>query len=348
MIYMGKKIGIKDIAQQLQVSKASVSVVLNGKARKYGISDALENKILKFVKKIDYQPSRFAVGLRTGKSKTIGMLVEDISDPFFSAIARIVEKNAAANGYRVILGSTENDTDHTIDLLQTFRNHQVDGYIIAPPPGIDQQIRQLMDDGYPVVLFDRSLPTVDCSRVLVDNFDGAYQAVSHLIDNGFKNIAMITLISKQDQMAQRIAGYKEAMQKNGFTENIKAIDYDIEKFNCIRLIKKFLLSNKHTEAVFFATNYLALSGLEAIKELNLRVSQDLGVIVFDDNTNFELFNPSVSAVAQPIIKIGEKVTDIMLDLLETSDSHSFRQVVLKTKLEPRDSSVNSLLLKLKA
>ncbi|MFA6086784.1 LacI family DNA-binding transcriptional regulator [Mucilaginibacter sp.] len=342
---MKKKIGIKDIAEQLQVSKASVSVVLNGKARQYGISVALEEKILRLAKKVDYQPSRLAVGLSTGKSKTIGMLVEDISDPFFSSIARIVEKNAAAQGYRVIYGSTENDAVQTIGLLQTFRNHQVDGYIIAPSPGIDLHVSDLISDGFPVVVFDRSLPGIRCDKVLIDNFHGAFQAVSHLLANSFKNIVMITLLSKQDQMTERADGYAAAMKKYHLPEKVKAIGYEVEKSQCVQIIKKFLLANKNTDAFFFTTNYLALSGLQAIKELGLTISKNIGVIVFDDNTNFELFDPSISAVAQPIQEIGEQVTRIMLAILQGAPISEFETIILKTKLNLRSSSQNCRALK---
>ena len=149
-------------------------------------------------------------------------------------------------------------------------------------------------------------------------------------------------------MVQRLAGYKSVMKKNGLAEKIKAIGYDVEKMSCIRLIRKFLVANKSTDAVFFATNYLTLSGLEALKELQIRVSQDLGVIVFDDNTNFELFEPSISAVAQPIVEIGEKVTKIMLDLLENRDRQNLQQLVLKTSLQIRSSSVNLQAVKIGA
>lgn len=335
-----KKLVIKDIAEQLQVSKSTISFVLNGKARQHGISIKLENKILKYVEKVGYQPSRIAVGLSTGKSKTIGMLVEDISDPFFSSIARVVERSALSSGYRVIYGSTENDTVQAIDLLQAFRNHNVDGYIIAPPPGTENYIRELVADGFPVVVFDRDVPGLNCDKVLIDNFNGALQAVEHLVARQFKNIAMVTLLSKQNQMEERANGYLKALNDSGLVQRVKQIPYDLEKSKCVEQIRRFLAGQKTIDAIFFSTNYLALSGIEAIRQLGLQVARDIGIVVFDDNTNFELFSPSISAVAQPVKQIGEQVTEIMLGRLQSNSPVDFQRIVLKTNFIARESTLN--------
>jgi len=335
---MSKKLGIKDIAEALNISKASVSVVLNGKARQYGISAKLEKEVLEFAQKINYLPSSLAIGLSTGKSKTIGMLVEDISDPFFASIARIVEKNAAAFGYRVLYGSTENDTLQALDLLKTFRSYQVEGFIIAPPPGINAYINQLISEGCPIVMFDRSIDNLRCDTILVDNFKGAYTATKHLIENGYRNIAMITILSGQDQMDERIRGYKTAMHQSNLPEVVETIAYNDHHEECSRAIKALIQKKPQIDAFFFATNYLAIGGLAAFKELSLIVPDNIGVVVFDDNTNFELFNPSISAVAQPIEEIGQEVIRLLLMHLEGNVNMLKGNLTLQTQLKPRNSS----------
>src|SRR5882757_10164198 len=175
----GKKISIHDIARHLNVSSATVSFVLNGKAAEKRISSALEKKVLKFVQKSGYRPNRVAKSLRTGKSKIIGMLVEGISDPFFSSIARIIEERALQHGYKIFYSSTNNDAAITKEIIRVYRDTQVDGYIIAPPPGIEEDIRELMADEFPVVLFDRYFPDLATHNIVVDNFSGSYQAVEH-------------------------------------------------------------------------------------------------------------------------------------------------------------------------
>nr|WP_294792385.1 substrate-binding domain-containing protein [uncultured Mucilaginibacter sp.] len=335
---MSKKLGIKDIAEALNISKASVSVVLNGKARQYGISPRLEKEIFEFAKKVNYLPSSLAVGLSTGKSKTIGMLVEDISDPFFASIARIVEKNAAAFGYRVLYGSTENDTLQALDLLKTFRSYQVEGFIIAPPPGIDAYINQLISEGCPIVMFDRSIDGLKCDTILVDNFKGAYMATQHLIENGYRNIAMVTILSGQDQMDERIRGYSTAMRESDLPDIVQTIAYNNYQEECTGAIKTLIQGNPQIDAFFFATNYLAIEGLVAFKDLGLVVPDNIGVVVFDDNTNFELFNPSISAVAQPIQQIGQEVIRLLLMHLEGDADILQGNLILQTELKPRSSS----------
>jgi len=335
---MKKKLAMKDIAAALNVSEASVSIVLNGKARQNGISAKLEDKIMSFVKKVGYQPNRLAVSLRTGKSKTIGMIVEDISDPFFSAIARVVEQHIYQYGYRLIYGSSENSTEIANDLLQTFKNYQVDGYILAPAPGLEEVVGDLIKAGAPVILFDRTLPELPCSKVIVDNFRGSESATNHLIENNFRNIAFVTLSSRQDQMTERVNGYLAALKAHDLPAVIKDIEYGETNEKTIQSIKNLLRGKRNIDALFFSTNYLALSGLEAIKEMDLVVGQDIGTVVFDDNNNFALFTPAVTAVAQPIREIGLQVTKILLDQLQDNHMIDSQNILLKTKLIIRDSS----------
>lgn len=333
---MKRKLAIKDIAAHLGVSNTTVSFVLNGKP---GVSEAVKKRVFDYVEKVGYRPNHMAQGLRTGKSKTIGMLIEDIADPFFSSIARLVEESAYKRGYRIIYGSTENSTEKTKDLINMFRHYQVDGYIIAPAPGIERDIQALISEGLPVVIFDRTLPSIDSSSVEVDNFAGAYRAVDHLVENGFKNIALITLESEQNQMQNRLDGYLKAINDHGLKKYIQKIKYHEDNEKSIAQIITFLQTNV-IDAVFFTTNYMAFTGLEALKRLNLKVLQDIGLVVFDDYNSFELFAPSISAVAQPIKEIADNLIRIILKQLSNDVSvDTFEKVELKTELMARSSSM---------
>ena len=337
---MKKKTTIGDIAQQLGISKTTVSFVLNGKAREKHISETLEKRILDHIHKVGYQPNQFAQGLRSGKTKIIGMMVEDISDPFFSSVARLIEENAYSRGYKIIYCSTENDTQKTKDLIQIYRTRQVDGYIIAPPPGIEKEINDLIDDKLPVVLFDRTIPGVETSNVVVNNYEAANDAILHFIQNGYRNIGMITLASDQIQMHERQEGYVDALKRIKAEPVIKKIIYHDDKENSIREIQSFLTENKQLDAVFFATNYIADNGLESIRNLKLNIPNDIGVIVFDDHNLYRLFTPSITAVSQPIREIAENSINLMLEMLEGDyDFSSVKNVLLKSSLIVRESSL---------
>ncbi|EOR93562.1 Transcriptional regulator [Arcticibacter svalbardensis MN12-7] len=338
---MKKKLTIGDIAQQLNISKTTVSFVLNGKAREKHISEGLEKKILEHIEKVGYRPNQFAQGLRSGKTKIIGMMVEDISDPFFSTVARLIEESAYKKGYKIIYCSTENDTQKTKDLIQIYRTRQVDGYIIAPPPGIEKELNDLIDDNLPVVLFDRTVPEVDTNNVVVNNYEAAYDAIHHFIQNGYKNIAMVNLDSDQVQMLERQEGYIDALKRIKGKPIIKNILYHDNKENSIKEIQEFLSENRDKiDAVFFATNYIADNGLESIRNLNLHIPQDIGVIVFDDHNLYRLFTPPITAISQPVKEIAENVIHLMLSMLDDSyDSKEVRNIVLKSTLMIRNSSL---------
>lgn len=337
---MKKKISIHDLARQLKVSSATVSFVLNGKASEKRISRALENKILKYADKMGYRPNRVAKSLRTGKSRIIGMLVEGISDPFFSSIARIIEEKAHQHDYKIFYSSTSNDTAITKELIKVYRDTQVDGYIIAPPPGIEEDIRGLMEDNLPVVLFDRYFPGMATHNVVVDNYNGSFQAIQHFLENGYKQIGFVTLDSRQTQMTGRLNGYTKAIKEYKLEKYVLKIPFGTEDTLAAAKIKSFLKKNTGLDAVLFATNYLAISGLEAIDELGLSIPEDIGVVGFDDNTHFSLFSPSITAIAQPVQMISEEtVRKLMMCLSGREKELTKETTVLPVKLIERESSV---------
>jgi LacI family transcriptional regulator len=336
-----KKVSIHDIAKQLNVSAATVSFVLNGKATEKRISEEMEQKILKHVKELGYRPNRIAKSLRTGKSKIIGMLVEGIADPFFSAIARIIEEQAYKLDYKIFYASTENDARIARDIIGAFRDTQVDGYIIVPPAGIEEDIQALMDDNFPVVLFDRYFPGLATCNIVVDNFDGVYQAMRHFVRYDYKNIGFVTIHSTQTQMRDRLSAYHHAATESGIAPLVKMIAFDgkLNQDKITHEIKLFLQQHPQIDAILFATNYLAISGLEAIKHLGRSVPGDIAVIGFDDNTHFSLFSPSITAVAQPIREISEHVMhQLMACLTGNEKTPEKKTTVLQTKLIIRESS----------
>jgi LacI family transcriptional regulator len=335
-----RKISIHDIARQLEVSAATISYVLNGKATEKRISSAMEQKVLQYVESCGYRPNRVAKSLRTGKSKIIGMLVEDIADPFFSSISRIIEKYAHRHDYKIFHASTENDVAITRDLLRVFRDTQVDGYIIAPPPGIEKDIAALMNDDLPIVLFDRFFPELETYNIIVDNLGGAREAVDHFIANGYKNIGLVTLNSTQTQMYDRLLGYSNAMAQQGLTPAVLKIPYEMEREKLVvEKITDFLQSNPALDAILFATNYLAISGLEAIHTCGLKIPDDMAVVGFDDNTHFSLFSPSISAVAQPVEEMSKAVIEALMNCLSGSGNVLGKEtIVLPTRLVIRQSS----------
>ncbi|WP_161888627.1 LacI family DNA-binding transcriptional regulator [Pontibacter russatus] len=336
---MKKKLLISDIARQLNVSITTVSFILNGKAKEKRISDSLAEKVLKLVEDLDYKPNQLARSLRTGKTKTIGLMVEDISNPFFANIARLIEEKAYREGYKIIYCSTEDDPEKTLDLINMFRDKHVDGYIITPPKGVKAAIQELINDGFPVVLVDRYITGLHTNFVVVDNMTGAYNATDHLIEQGYRRIALVTTDSEQNQMLQRQEGYRRALENRHLEPTVLAIPYRESAEQMIRQIAAFLSEQKQVDAVLFATNYMAVRGLEAISRLDLAVPSDIGVVAYDDHDVFRFYKPSITAVAQPTEAIANQVISVMLRLLnDNSKTMQAETCTLPTSLLVRNST----------
>lgn len=341
---MSKKLSIVDIANQLNISKTTVSFILNGRAQEKRISEELVEKVLKLVKEVGYKPNSLAKSLRTGKSNTIGLMVEDISNPFFANIARLIEDKAYENGFKLTYCSTDNKTDKTREMIQMFRDRHVDGYIIAPPEGIENDISELIQEGFPVVLFDRYLMNVTTDYVVVDNFFSTYNATKHLIAQGeCKNIGFVSFTSSQTQLQQRMQGYKMAMNEHNLKYHIKEIVYQPDNSLIIKPILNFLKKSPFLDAVLFGTNHLGSCGLRVIRDLGLSIPNDIAVVSFDDYEVFQLHYPPVSAIAQPIDKIANEIISIMVQkLVHPSADDKPHTVMLPTELVLRDSSIKKL------
>jgi LacI family transcriptional regulator len=334
-----KKLSIVDIANSLNISKTTVSFILNGRAREKRISEELVERVLKYVNEVGYKPNSLAKSLRTGKSNIIGLLVQDISNPFFATIARQIEDRAYKNGYKIIYSSTDNDTHKTQELIAMFRDRHVDGYIIVPPEGIEEDISSLIKDGLPVVLFDRYLPKVKTDYVVVNNLFSTYNATRYLIDKGYKNIAFISFDSQQTQMLDRLDGYKKAITESKLKAIIKELEIHQDEKLITAPILDFMKEHPETEAILFGNNQLATCGLKVFRDLGKKIPEDIALISFDDHEVFELCDPPVTAIAQPIDEIADQVITILLNKLNTSSEKDVnQQITLPADLRIRKST----------
>lgn len=334
-----KRPSIKDIAKALNVSITTISFVLNGKGEERKISKEVIKKIQDYVELINYSPNQVAQSLRTGESKILVFMVEDISNSFFANIARKIEDIAYKKNYKVLFCSTENNDKRSRELIRVFSERQVDGFIIVPSAGIKREIEKLIKNGIPVVLGDRYFQDLPTHHVIIDNFNASKSATAELIRNNFKKIAFITVDTNQNQMHDRANGYKKAISDAGLKSIILELPFNkINKPEGSKLIKSLLLEEE-IDAVFFSTNYLTQVALEIIKEVNPNLIYALGIITFDDNEFFKINNPSITAVAQPIEQIAKELMDIMFKILKSKDKKiPLIQKTLEASLQIRDSS----------
>lgn len=338
MPVMKKRVSIKDIAKQLNISITTVSFVINGKAREKNISESLTKKVLELVAELNYQPNTLATSLRTGKTKIIGFLVDDISEPFFSGIARRIDEIASSLGYKILFSSTRNDTEKAIELLQIFKDRHVDGYIMALPEGLEEEVKKLIQTDAPVVLFDRYVQDVKTDYVIIDNQSSTYEATEHLIKNNYKRIGFVTIDTLQQQMVDRLAGYESAVEKYNLPAIVKKIKY-VNSAESIEEMIKFFKAEKQLDAVVFAANYICLDGLRTFRKLGIQIHKDMAVVSFDDFEILEFCEPPVTAIAQPLEAIAENVMKILLNKLKrVGKPVENMQVSLPTILNVRGSS----------
>ena len=338
-----KKVSMKDIADELGLSITTVSFVLNQKTEKMRISPDTVKKVNDLIKKKGYKPNNAARVLRTGKSNTIALIVEDISNQFFGNVAKIIELIANRNGYKVFFSSTERDTQIAKTLISIMKQSAVDGFIITATGGLQEDISRLKKENIPFVLIDRILQDVDTDYVIIDNYSGGYQLTDHLISRGYKKIAFVTITNGMSQMEDRRLGYKAALKDSFIPLNEKYIlEVPMVEKNHeeqLEFMKQFFAENKDLDAVFFSTNYLGILGIEAIQFNKLKIGKDIAVVSFDDHDLFRLFTPSITVASQPLDQIGSRAIEILLKkLAKTSTNATLVHEVLKPEIIIRDSS----------
>lgn len=310
-----RRVSLKDIARMTGVSPSTVSFVLNGKATEMRISKEVSKKILTVAKKSGYQPNQVAISLRTGKSKIIGLIVESISGNFFASFSKVIEEEAERFGYKVVYCSTENDDAKGRELIRMLSNRQVDGYLITPTAGMEKDIRELIADKSPVVLMDSYFPSLNVPYVLVDNFAGVAEGMSHLVRKGLRKIGFITVDLPLVQIQERKKAYIHILKENNIRfekKYVLTLKYNCSREGAIKEISKFIQGTPELQALFFATNYLGLSGLESIRQLDLQIPGDISIVCFDDHDLFRLYAPGITVIQQPIEDIAMTAIHLLM------------------------------------
>ncbi len=335
-----KKIFLKDIAEELGLSKTAVSLVLNNRGDENKISKETQKRILDFAQKNNYRPNQMARGLSLGKSETIGLIVPNISDIFYAKIAHHIELRAKKLGYNVVFSSSNEDAEMEKELIYSMLNRQVDGLIIASTQKNKDEILKLRKANFPFVLIDRHYPDIKTNYVIVDNFGGAKNITRHLLKNGRRNIGLVSIRSELDAVLQRRLGYETALIEEGLeinTQTIKELDPFAYKSEMKYAIKDMVSGSKGVDAIVFTTHYLAASGLRELKLLDVKVPSGVAIISFDELGAFDLVDPPISTSKQPVDDIGNLAVEILVNDIEKKNVKIKSQRTLQTQLLIRKS-----------
>ena len=335
---MNKKITSKEIANHLGISRSTLSFIINGKSKEMRISDELTKTTLQYVNSINYKTNSIAKSLKTGKSFTIGLIVADISNPFFSQIAYRLEKESSKRDYCIIYSSSNEDKKQFNLQLENFINRQLDGLILVPPVNCFDFVEILNTKGVPFVMIDRSFEGSTVNSVNIDNFKAAYEATNRFIINNKQNIAIINVNDQLLTMHNRTKGYLQCLSDNNILINQSFIK-QLKFSNAIKDVKNAVeeVVQNGADAILFTTNKLCFSGLEKLKEMGIAIPDDIAVISFDDNPAFRLFDTSITTIKQPIKDMCKSSIDILFDLIDKNDvSGPATQLKLKSSLILRD------------
>ena len=331
-----EKLQLEDLAKKLGYSKTLISMVLNGKGNKYGISKKTQEIVLEALTKLNYTPNKFAKSLRTGKSYFVGLIVPDISNPFYSAIARNIEMVLFESNYHLMVCSTEESEVKEKQLVDSMVNQQaVDGLIVATCMKDKSFFEQARFANLPMVFIDRTMSDFISNTVLTDNAGGARSVVQQLLKENCKRIACFAITPQYISTIQgRVDGYREAMMAAGFKKrdellrviHFEHIQEDVEKY-----LLEFKIMPNPPDAIFALNNHIAMALLKALKAKEFIGFSKIRVACFDDLDTFNIIDKKVLSVAQPMEEIGKRSSELIMDLVAGKASGS-TNIVLPTKL----------------
>ena len=333
---MKKKVSLKDIAKEAGVSIATVSYVLS-KQTNTGVSQEVSDLVKKIAERLNYRPNQIAKSLQSGKSHTIGLIVADISNPFFAQVARIVEDEAKRHGYTVIFGSSDEKASKSGDLIKFLLNRQVDGFIITPTEGSEDQLRSLKEQNVPFVLIDRYFPDVETNFVAIDNYKAAFEATKRLLSTGNNRIGIVAYSTQLHHMRARIQGYKDALGQEKYDDfMLHEVEFSKIKDAVPKAIDELVNGKRPVDAIFFATNTLGIIGLKHLNRLNIKVPGDISVVVFDESEIFDFFYCPLTYVKQPLAELAKKSVTILVEEIANPSSVA-KKINFQAELVIRDS-----------
>ncbi len=325
---------IKDVADLAGVSSSTVSRVLND--RNY-IKEETRQKVQGAMNALGYKPSRLARGLRFNKSRIIGLIISDIQNPFFTGLVRAVEDIAHENNYALILANTDEDPQKEELNVDLMISERVAGVIITPTKEYNCPVKKLINNKIPVVCVDRRILDCDVDIVLLDNVSASKNLVDHLLSMNHRRIGAILGPSDVTTGRERLLGMKNAFEEKNIPldENLILQSMPKEENGYKLAHELFALADPPT-AIFAGNNLLALGAMRAIKELGLKIPDDISMVSFDDSTWSELVQPSITVVAQPTYEIGRIAAELIMRRIEDINC-SVTTVMLESQVLFRES-----------
>jgi len=335
-----KKLTIKDIAKQFSVSISTVSKALNDS---YEISEATKEKIQKYAKEHNYKPNFNALSLKNRSTKTIGVIMPTMLNYFFAQVFKGIEKTALEQGYKVITCISNQSFEKEVEIIEMLSNGSIDGFLLSMAKETElnnnyTHLRESIENGTPIVMFDRVPTSIACDKVVTDNINSASNTVEFLYKKGHKKIAFISTMSDLHIGKQRLLGYKKGLEKVGlkFDENLvlNVFEKDYKKY--VKQVKPFV-KDTHIDAVIATGESVAVSTMKAIKKSGKKIPKDVSVIAFSNGILSRHSSPKMTTISQHGEQMGARATQILIDKLKNKNTDIITEVI-KTDLVIRDST----------
>jgi LacI family transcriptional regulator len=340
--FMKKKITLKQIAKELDVSISTVSKSLRNSPE---IGEETRLKVQAFAKFYHYKPNNIALSLKNRKTKTIGIIIPEIVHHFFSTVINGIEQIANENGYSVVICLSDDSFDKEVLNMELLANGSIDGFIMSLSKetqfkGDFHHITEVINQGMPVVMFDRVTNEVLCDKVIIDDKQAAYEAVQSLIDKGRKKIALVTTVDYVSVGKLRTDGYVKALLDNNLPFD-ESLIIKIEDIDTCEIIIGKLLEDEAIDAVFAVNEIFAVTCIKTANKIGLNVPNDLAVIAFTDGMISKYSTPTITTVSQSGVKMGNRAAKIIIERLESeneSDDENYITEVIETYLVEREST----------
>ncbi len=331
---MGKD-RLEDISKITGYSKSTISRVLNGKSDIYRISCSAKDTILKVADELNYKPNLIAQSLRNNVTKTVGLLVPHIDNPFFANIASIVICEAQKQNYTVMLIDTLEDPGQEAKALRSLMARNIDGIMVVPCGENTEELRNIAKQ-VPIVFIDRYYKNIDLPYVSTNNYDGAYKGTKLLLESGHRKILCIQGPEMYITTKERVRGYTDAMTEYGNAANISLKGNEFSIRNGYIETKMAIDSPDRPTAIFALSSTILLGAVKVLNEHHILIPDDISIISFDDNLYMDYLNPPITRIAQPLTNIGIIAFKILMDII-LNNSESNSQMLLNPTLIKRES-----------
>ena len=327
---------IQDVASRAGVSPITVSRVIN---RSGYVKSETRQRVEAAIAELRYVPNRLARSLRLKKTNTLALVLTDITNPFWTAVARSVEDTASDAGFSVVVCNTDESLTRQRQCLNTLLQKQVDGVLLVPARSDGEPVEWIQGQGTPVVVLDRRVPCKWVDVVRCDSEDGAYQLVRHLLSLGHRRIAVLSGPQDVSTAMDRVAGYRRALREAGLEPREEWVRHgQFDRSAGLEMAQQMLSIAPRPTALFAANNLVAVGALRALRDAGLRVPEDISVVVFDDLTSELVIEPFFTAVDQPAYEMGQTAAELLLARLSGSAPGEYQEILLPTKVVVRRSS----------